>query len=131
MLPYKLQTHDQLCYLTIQQCLHYYSFLYILILSKPIFTVTFLNMSLLFRLQQDVFSITLLNIANLFVLKPNQGLLYSLPHLNYDCLNCSHNQLFFPIPQFFNSYNFLQYHQIPHNYNNFFLYPHPWCIGFV
>ena len=58
------------------------------IISNPIFTVTFLNIFPLFRLQQNVLSITLLSIANLLLLEPNQGLLNSLPYLNYfQCSN--------------------------------------------
>ena len=55
---------------------------YILIFSNPIFTVTFLNISPLFRLQLDIFSTTLLSIANLFVLESNQRLLGSSSYLN-------------------------------------------------
>jgi len=54
---------------------------YVLILSNLIFTVTFLNLSPLSRLQTDIFSTTLLSIANLFMLEPNQGLLDFLLHL--------------------------------------------------
>jgi len=44
---------------------------YVLILSSFIFIVTFLNMSLLFRLQPDIFFTIFLSIANLLILKPN------------------------------------------------------------
>ena len=51
------------------------------ILSSTIFTVTSLNISSLFRLQQNVF--TLESIANLLLLRPNQRLLDLSPYLNY------------------------------------------------
>ena len=52
------------------------------ILSSPIFTVTSLRSSLLFRLQQDILSITLESIVYLLLLRPNQGVLSLAPHLN-------------------------------------------------
>ena len=62
------------------------------ILSSPIFTVTSLNMSPLFRLQQNILFTTLLSIANLLqLLRSNQGLLDLLPYLSYfvHCSDCS------------------------------------------
>ena len=56
---------------------------YVSILSSLIFTITFLNIFPLSRLQQELFSITLESIANLLLLKPHQGLLDSLSYLNY------------------------------------------------
>ena len=78
------------------------TFSHVLILFNPIFTITFLNISLLFRSRQNVLSITLLSIANLLLLEPSQGLPDSLPHLNYCsyCLNCPYTQAFFPFLQF-------------------------------
>ena len=119
------------------------------ILSKPIFTVTSLNKSPLFRLQQDILSITLLSIANLLLLlRSNQGLLDLHPHLNYfHCsihflllsfsvhCSCYHYILVFFSLQFcfLNSYNFLPNVQILHNYNSSDspFYPHPWHIGCI
>ena len=54
------------------------------ILSSSIFTITFLNMFLLFRPLQDILSITLKSITNLFVLlRSNWELSDLCPHLNY------------------------------------------------
>ena len=54
------------------------------ILSNPIFTITSLNMFLLFKLQQNVLSTTLLSITNLLLLlRSNQELLDLLLYLNY------------------------------------------------
>ena len=53
------------------------------ILSSLIFTITFLNIFPLSRLYVDVFSTTLASIANILLLRPSQGLLDILPHLNF------------------------------------------------
>ena len=79
------------------------------ILSNPILTVTFLNISSLFRLQQSVLSTTLKNTVNLFVLlRSNQGLLDLCLHLNYysihflpQLFSILHHSYFFCILVFF------------------------------
>ena len=65
------------------------------ILSKPIFTVTSFNMSLLSRLQHNLLSISLESITNLLLLEPSQRLPDSLFHLNYYCLYSLHIPTFF------------------------------------
>ena len=95
--------------------------------SSPIFTMTFLKIFPLSRLQQDSLSITLKSITNLLELESNWGLLYSLSHLNYDFSHyssCPHILFFSFILQTSSSYSFSQYDQNPYNCNNSFSYLH-------
>ena len=74
---------------------------YVLIFSSPIFTVTSLNIFLLFRSQQNVLSITLLTITNLLLLlELSQELLDSLP-IQITIVLIIHSSFlshYFPIP---------------------------------
>ena len=79
---------------------------YVSTLSNPIFTITSLSLSSLFRLQPAVLSITLLSTVYL-LLRLNQEVLSLAPHLNYSvvyfllplsssvhCSLCSHILVF-------------------------------------
>ena len=95
-------------------------------LSGPIFTMTSLSRSPLFRLQQDILSTILLSAANLLLSRPNQELLDLPPHSN--CFVCYYEYLhissFFP-GLYFIFYNSVLDGQILHSYNNSFLYLFP------
>ena len=97
------------------------------ILSKPIFTVTFLKRSPLSRLH-NIFFVILLNIVNLLLLlRFSWDSLDLYPHLNYYYCPLFPFSCSSLLPYF---YNTLLNIQNPHIYNNFYyFYPHLWYIG--